>query len=125
MGFYFLNMNKKILGYFGEDLASRYLNQRGYQIIAHNYRLGHLELDLIAVKNERLTILEIKTRLQENLIINDSLVSRQQIINLKKAAKIYAANLKIDFDLIHFDLMLIILDRSRKKARIKHYLDIF
>lgn len=118
-------MDKKSLGRYGENLAAAYLQRRGYRIIGRNYQLQHLELDLVAQKNGQTIIFEIKTRLLKENALQDSLVSRRQKLNLKKAAKKYAAKLKINFDLIHFDLILINLDCPQKKAHLKHFSDIF
>lgn len=118
-------MNKKIIGDYGEKLACAYLERHGYQIKDQNRRLGNLELDLIAAKNGRVVIFEIKTRWRESFLEHDSLISRQQKLNLKKAAKKYAALCQINFNLLDFDLLLIIIDASLKQARVKHYQNIF
>ena len=36
------------LGKFGEQLAEKYLKQKGYEMMGRNVRYGHLEFDLIA-----------------------------------------------------------------------------
>jgi Holliday junction resolvase-like predicted endonuclease len=46
----------------GEDLVSAWLSQRGYQILAANFRRKSLELDLVASKGRQLLIIEVKTR---------------------------------------------------------------
>ncbi len=50
------------LGQYGEMLASDYLKQKGYAIVGHNIRIGHLELDLIAENETHLLFIEVKTR---------------------------------------------------------------
>jgi putative endonuclease len=51
----------------GEDLAHRYLQKRGYIIVARNYRLpgGDGEADIIAWDSDELVIVEVKTRESE------------------------------------------------------------
>ena len=48
-------------GRSGEDMAARYLNRRGFNIIARNIRLGRGELDIIACSDELLLFVEVKT----------------------------------------------------------------
>ncbi len=50
------------LGRHGEQAATNYLSKQGWKIIDHNFRLGNKEIDLIASKNNLLTLFEIKTR---------------------------------------------------------------
>ena len=40
-------LSKRAAGVWGEDLALRYLTQRGYQLLERNYRTRFNELDLI------------------------------------------------------------------------------
>lgn len=118
-------MDKKIIGNFGETIAAQYLRAHGYRLLAHNYRLSHLELDLVAFKSGLFIFFEIKTRWQQDVAITDSLISQKQKRNLKKAARLYAANFAINFEQVHFDLILITLEPNQKRARLKHYPDIF
>ena len=36
-------------GKIGEQMTAKYLTDKGYIILEHNYRRGHLEIDLIAL----------------------------------------------------------------------------
>lgn len=46
----------------GEALAAVWLVERGYIILHKNWRFKNWEIDVIAHKNERLHIIEVKTR---------------------------------------------------------------
>ena len=48
-------------GQQGEDRAARYLQHRGYQILARNVRLGRGELDIVARCGELLVFVEVKS----------------------------------------------------------------
>src|SRR5688500_2133856 len=50
------------LGRWGESTAASFLLERGYQIIAKNYRSWQAEIDLIAQKGKMLIFVEVKTR---------------------------------------------------------------
>ena len=50
------------LGRAGEEAAARYLQSLGYRLRARNVRIGRTELDLIAVRGDRIVFCEVKTR---------------------------------------------------------------
>src|SRR3989442_1482848 len=49
-------------GIAGEEQAIRYLLSRGCTIVAHRFRVGHTEIDLIARQGDLVTFVEVKTR---------------------------------------------------------------
>lgn len=49
-------------GPLGENLAAIYLQLQGYHILEQNYRVGHLEVDLLAKKGSTLIVVEVKLR---------------------------------------------------------------
>ena len=53
---------RQILGKYGEDLACRELERRGYAIIARRYRRRGGELDIIARDGQTVVFVEVKTR---------------------------------------------------------------
>ncbi len=50
------------LGTWGESLASRFLLDKGYRIVASNYRNRHGEVDIVARDGEELVFVEVRTR---------------------------------------------------------------
>jgi putative endonuclease len=54
--------HKQILGKYGEDLAEKYLIDRGYKIIQRNWRCSIGEIDLVAFHHGRYVFVEVKTR---------------------------------------------------------------
>ena len=50
------------LGKTGEDMACRFLQDKGYEILERNWTWRKLELDIIARKDDCLIIAEIRTR---------------------------------------------------------------
>lgn len=55
--------NNKLTGAFGEEIVTRFLIQRGYEIIEKNWRIREGEIDIIALApNGIFTFVEVKTR---------------------------------------------------------------
>ncbi|TCO08862.1 YraN family protein [Natronoflexus pectinivorans] len=50
------------LGKLGEQKAFEYLVDKGYRIVARNWRFKHKEVDLIAYDGEILVVIEVRTR---------------------------------------------------------------
>ncbi|MBM6400427.1 YraN family protein [Phycicoccus sonneratiae] len=50
------------LGRYGEDLAARYLRERGMQVLERNWRCEHGEVDIVALDAGCLVVCEVKTR---------------------------------------------------------------
>ena len=78
-------MNTCETGRNAEQLAARYLKARGYQIWKSNWRWGKKELDLIAVQQGELVIVEVKAR------IGNSVNHPSEVIHLKKQRNIVLA----------------------------------
>jgi putative endonuclease len=49
-------------GVAGEEWAKRYLQATGWTVLAHRFRLGRREIDLVARKAGLVAFLEVKTR---------------------------------------------------------------
>jgi putative endonuclease len=49
-------------GVQGEQEAASFLESRGWEILAHRFRMGRLEIDLIARRGRLVSFIEVKTR---------------------------------------------------------------
>ncbi|MEI7981315.1 MAG: YraN family protein [Bacteroidota bacterium] len=54
------------LGKLGEEVAVQHLKSKGYLILDRNWRLGHQEIDIIALDGNFIVIVEVKTRNSEH-----------------------------------------------------------
>lgn len=50
------------IGHEGEQMAKELMESKGYRILEQNWRLGHLEMDIICEKGDELVFVEVKTR---------------------------------------------------------------
>lgn len=82
-------MQNKDTGFLGENMASCYLQEKGFIIIARNWRYKHLEIDLIASHKERLHIVEVKTRSSLLFGYPEQMITPQKMQFLKNAAAHY------------------------------------
>ena len=54
-------MNTRLIGDEGENRAAAFLEAKGFSIIERNWRTKSGEIDIIAVKNDILVFVEVKT----------------------------------------------------------------
>ena len=57
-----MKTQKQIIGARGEEEACSWLTGEGHRILKRNWRAGHLELDIITLKDRILHVVEVKTR---------------------------------------------------------------
>lgn len=50
------------IGIIGETEAAKMLEAKGFKILEHNWRMGHLEVDLIAASKTEIVFAEVKAR---------------------------------------------------------------
>ena len=50
------------IGIIGETEAAKMLEKKGFRIVEHNWRMGHLEVDLIAENKKEIVFAEVKAR---------------------------------------------------------------
>ena len=50
------------LGLSGERIAARWLLRHGWSIVAHRFRSGHRDLDLVARRDDVVAFVEVKAR---------------------------------------------------------------
>ena len=50
------------IGIIGEEEAVRILEKKGFRILEHNWRMGYLEIDLIAENKDEVVFVEVKAR---------------------------------------------------------------
>lgn len=59
---------KQKIGQIGEDIATKYLENKGFSVIERNYRKKYGEIDIIAEKDRVLHFIEVKTVSHENFV---------------------------------------------------------
>lgn len=110
-------MNSAELGKYGENLAVRYLEKKGHEVLARNYRFGRGEIDIISRFNGIVVITEVKTRNSIALGQPYQSVSRKKQQQLIKLSNAYIRENNIQEEL-RFDVISII--HNRKGTEINH-----
>ncbi|HEY0677942.1 MAG TPA: YraN family protein [Chitinophagaceae bacterium] len=75
------------LGRRGEKLAGEYLSALGYTILFMNWRHWRYEIDLIAVKDDILHFIEVKTRRSTRFGLPEGDVNKKKMLSMVNAAE--------------------------------------
>lgn len=96
------------LGKWGEQQVVDKLIIDGYTIVERNWRLNHLEIDIIAVSDEDIIFVEVKTRRDEKLNPLDAMTPKKVKL-LCKAAETYIKINRLELN-PRFDVAIVIGD---------------
>lgn len=77
------------LGKEGEKRAVAYLIDKGYEILDVNWRGKYGELDIVALSNSRLVVIEVKTRTSLEYGEPELFVDKKKIRKIVKATNEY------------------------------------
>ena len=116
-------MNKHQIGNLGEQLAQKYLKNKGFLPILANYRVRGGEIDLICQKGRKLYFIEVKTRTNQAFGFPEEALTYFKKYRLKTAIFRYLFGLKKRV-FWQADLVAIELNQNAKQAKIRHYQNI-
>lgn len=96
----------KETGDTAEHIAQGYLLEKGYKILDTNWRIGHLELDIVAQDGEELVVVEVKSREDEPFAHPTDAISEKKMKKLITAAEAWIQYHNWNRD-ARFDLILV------------------
>jgi len=105
-------MTNQSFGKRGEDLAIKFLEENGYDILERNWAFRHTEVDIIAKWHEFLVFVEVKTRKGNSYGEPYTAVDHRKQQSLIFAAERYIYGHRLDLE-VRFDIISIIIDNER------------
>ena len=84
------------IGKWGEEAATEFLLQRGYVIIAKNFRTPYGEIDVVARQGDMTIFVEVKTRTSNTMGLPEESITLRKRQHMLSAAEYYAAESEID-----------------------------
>lgn len=111
------------IGIIGEEEAAKMLEAKGFHVTEHNWRLGHLEVDLIAENKKEIVFVEVKAR---TCILNGKM-PEENVDETKKRRIIAAANAYLKYHKIdktpRFDVVGVLVDRKTNEITYRCYVE--
>ena len=108
-----MKTERQTVGKRGEDAACAYLRAAGHTILERNWRMTHLETDIISLDAAGLHFVEVKTRMAPTSADPEVNVTVTKQKRLVKAAQEYLhspARPRIPFEEMFFDVITVVLD---------------
>jgi putative endonuclease len=112
---------KNEVGAWGEEVATEHLIKLGYGILERNWRMKPFEVDIIAMKGNRIVFVEVKTRTSSEVDPFET-VDKKKMANLARSANAYVQKFDIPHE-VQFDLIAVV--GTREKYVIHHEPDSF
>jgi putative endonuclease len=95
------------LGRWGEDIAASYLLEKGFVILERDWHSGHRDIDIVAMKDEVIVFVEVKTRRNRMFTDPETAVDWRKMRSLRLSANHYVNYCKTDRD-IRFDVVTVV-----------------
>lgn len=102
------------LGKKGEALAATYLLKNKYTILEKNWQYLKAEIDIIALKENTLVVVEVKTRSSDFYGNPQDFINQKKIKLLVNAANEYVISRNLNVE-VRFDIIAILLHRNNEK----------
>lgn len=119
---------RKEIGNLGEDLAVRYLENKGFSVVERNYLRKWGEIDLIVEKQGLTHFIEVKTithdlsegrfHMKPGDHRPEDNVHPEKLRRMARVIQTYLLHKKIESGNWQFDVVTVLLDRKNKKAKI-------
>jgi putative endonuclease len=117
-------MHNQELGRRGEDVAADFLLKLGFKIVARNYRVGRLEVDIIAIdkRQRELVFVEVKARCGLFFSGEDA-IDKNKSLRIGQAAVSYAQQKGWKGEL-RVDGIVVVFQSDGRLSDVEHYCNI-
>lgn len=115
----------KSIGFYGEDLSSKFLEDEGYLILDRNFRCSFGEIDIIAIKNDIISFIEVKSRFSNSFGNPKESVTCFKQSRIIKVAKYYLHIKKLYNYYIRFDVIEVNFHIDKTKYELNFLKDAF
>lgn len=99
------NFHNKQIGKYGEDLACKYLEKIGYNIISRNFYTSNSEIDIVAQNKEEIIFVEVKSRMSKKYGNPIESVDNYKQKHILDASKYFIYKNKLENQNIRFDII--------------------
>ena len=113
------------IGKYGEDLACKYLETKGYKIKERNFRTFLGEIDIISEYKRNIIFVEVKTRRSDKFGYPEEAINYNKQRKIIKNALCYLAKYNLWENNYCFDVILVSISNHKEIKRIKHIRNAF
>jgi putative endonuclease len=95
-------------GLAGEERAIRYLQSRGWDVVAHRFRVGRVEVDVVARRGQLVAFVEVKVRQGDAFGSPFEAVTGAKRREIVKAARVWVDRFGRPSDIYRFDCIALV-----------------
>ncbi|HOG37699.1 MAG TPA: YraN family protein [Candidatus Woesebacteria bacterium] len=125
-------MNNKVRNYKtgkeGEEIARKFLVQKGFRLIESNYSNKLGEIDLIMLDKEVLVFVEVKLKIGDKFGSPEEMISKYKLSQIRRVAETFLVlNPDISKRLVKYriDAVCIVLNEDKTINRINYYENVY
>lgn len=114
-------------GKIGEEMARQYLANKGYQIVASNFRTRFGEIDLVAAKDKKLIFVEVKTKIGDQFGDPEEMIDKRKLGKIQIMAEVFLQNhsqIAGSYSTYQIDAVCLVLGPNNEVVRISHWKDL-
>jgi putative endonuclease len=107
------------VGEYGERLAVRHLEQHGFAVLARRWRCARGEIDVVAVDDRCLVVVEVKTRRSVHAGAPEEAVTHTKLGRLRLLTSLWLSQQEVSWPDVRIDVVTVLLPKAGS-ARIEH-----
>jgi putative endonuclease len=115
-----MNLDRKRLGERGEDAAAAYLERAGMTVIERNWRCSAGEVDIVALDDNAIVLVEVKTRRSVRSGTPEEAVTPAKCRRYAKLAVAYIQSAGVADVTIRFDVVTLLVI-AEDRALLRHH----
>lgn len=115
-----MKQNNKVTGNKGEEMAAKYLENKGYSVIERNFRTRFGEIDIVCWDGPILVFVEVKTKIGHDFGEPEDMVGKSKIGQVKRMGEIYVLDKNFTGQ-CRVDVVAIVLLPDGKIEKLEHY----
>ena len=118
-----MTAQRQALGLLGERIAARWLRRAGWNVVAHRFRSGHRDVDLVMRSGNTIAFVEVKARRGEAFGGPVAAVHARKRRELVRSAQVWIDRHGTEELVYRFDVLAVLL--SEAGVRVRHIPEAF
>jgi len=111
------NRKNKVTGDVGEEMAVKFLQEKGIRVLQRNYRFDRGEIDIVAEDNGEIVFVEVKSRHSHSFGTPEDAITPAKESHLKRTAEGYLLQRGIEGKPCRFDAITIQWESGQPQIR--------
>ncbi|MBO3096081.1 YraN family protein [Cellulomonas dongxiuzhuiae] len=110
---------KDAVGRYGEDVATAFVTQAGWTVLARNWRCAEGELDIVALDGDEVVAIEVKTRRSAAYGHPAEAVTHRKLARLRRLTARWLSEHDVRARSVRVDVIAVLVQRQGA-ARVEH-----